>query len=346
VAILPLDLDIASTEAMVQSLEFHRPVVNGYSGQRPSFYAPLVEALNTFPSDDALLALHDSGVRFVVTPRRVAAPAEPSASAPFVERASLGDYGVIYEMRWTPEASARLAAASTVEPPPLGPIPFHEGEIARYTVGWGGAGVNLSAGDISIGVEAPAYRLVVTAVTAPWVARFFEAQDVFTTQTDAMLLPQLHERDQHEGSRHVARAFVYDRAARVVRTGPTAAEARAEGAVVLPLLPNARDAIAALFYVRTLPLHDGAQYRFPVNEAGRNLIIELTVDRREMIRVQGRDVAAWRLTPKIQRRVEEREQLAATVWLSDDDRHVPLALELDAGFGHARVELASYQPGT
>ena len=235
VAILPLDLDIASTPAMVQSLEHRRPIVNGYSGQRPSFYGPLVDALNTFPSGDALLALRDSGVRFVVTPAPVAPP-PGNGPSPVVERARFND-GTIYELRWTPDIEARLTATSTVEPPPAGPIPFHVGEVARYRVGWGGAGMSLSAGDISISVEPPAYRLVVKAVTAPWVARFFEARDVFTTQADAALLPQVHERDQQEGSRHVARAFIYDHGARVVRTGRSVAEARADGAVVLPMVP-------------------------------------------------------------------------------------------------------------
>ena len=45
-------------------------------------------------------------------------------------------------------------------------------------------------------------------MTAPWVAQFFEAQDVFATQADDGLYPQVHERDQNEGSRHVTRAFV------------------------------------------------------------------------------------------------------------------------------------------
>jgi hypothetical protein len=346
VAILPLDIDIASTPAMVQSLEHRRPIVNGYSGQRPSFYEPLVDALNTFPSGDALLALRDSGVRFVVTPAPLAplAPVAPATTGAVVERARFSD-GTIYELRWTPETDARLVAAATVEPPAVGPIPFRVGEVARYRVGWGGAGMNLSAGDITISVEPPAYRLVVRAVTAPWVASFFEARDVFATQTDAALLPQVHERDQQEGSRHVARAFVYDHAARVVRTGRSVKEARAGDAVVLPMFVHARDAIAALFYARTLPLREGEHDRFPVNEAGRNLVVELSVDGREMIRVDGRDADAWRLTPRLERRVEEREQVAATLWLSADARRVPLAFELDAGFGHVRVELESYQSG-
>ena len=295
VAILPLDTDIASTPAMVQSLEHRRPIVNGYSGQRPSFYRPLVDALNTFPSDDALLALRDSGVRFVVTPTPVA-PSHEDGPSPVVERARFDD-GTIYELRWSPDIEARLAATSTIEPPPAGAIPFQVGEVARYRVVWGGAGLNLSAGDISISVEPPAYRLVVTAVTAPWVAKFFEARDVFVTQAGADLLPEVHERDQQEGSRHVTRAFIYDHAAGVVRTGRSVADARADGAVVLPMFPHARDAIAALFYARTLPLREGEHYRFPVNEAGRNLVVELSVDGREHIRVQGRDVDALRITP-------------------------------------------------
>src|SRR5262249_20779199 len=140
VAVLPLDLDIASTPAMIQSLEHLRPIVNGYSGQRPVYYVPLVEAINTFPSDDALIALRDGGVRFVVTRAPIA-----SAVPPVVERARFGD-GTIYELRWTPEAEARLASSSRVEPPAAGTIPFNLGEVARYRVVWGGAGMNLSAG--------------------------------------------------------------------------------------------------------------------------------------------------------------------------------------------------------
>ena len=338
VAVLPLGLDIDATPAMVQSLEHHRPIVNGYSGQRPSFYGPLVDAINTFPSPEALTALHDARVRFVVTPR----PLE-RADPPVLERARLAD-ATVYELVWTADLETRLAAAATIEPPAPQRIPFRVGERARYTVDWGGAGVNLSAGEISIAVEGPPYRLVVKAATAPWVARFFEAQDVFSTQADANLMPQVHERDQNEGSRRLTRAFVFDHAARVVRTGRTLADARGDAAVVLPMSPHARDAIAALFYVRTLPLKSGEHIRFPVNEAGRNLVVELAVDGIDRVHVRGTDVDAVRLTPVLQRRLEDRQPLVSTIWLSSDERRVPLMLDLDAGFGHVRVELVSYEP--
>jgi len=81
-----------------------------------------------------------------------------------------------------------------------------------------------------------------------------------------------------------------------------------------------------------------------VNEAGRNLVVELGADLVERVRVQGRDVEAIRLTPMIERRADDRQPLASTIWLSNDERRVPLVLDLDAGFGHVRVELVSYSP--
>jgi len=338
VAFLPLGRDVDATPPMVQSLEHRRPIVNGYSGQRPAFYGALAETIERFPADEALAALHDSRVRFVVTQAPLAHP-EP----PLVERVRFAE-GTIYELRWTPELESRLEAFTTVDPPAPGAIPFRVGELARYEVHWAGAGVNLSAGEISIAVEPPAYRLIVTAATAPWVARFFEAQDVFKTQADQELFPRVHERDQHEGSRHVTRAFVFDHAARIVRTGRTLDEALTSAAVLLPIAPRARDAMSALFYVRTLPLKAGERVRFPVNEGGRNLIAEFTVNGMERITSMNKTVEAVRVTPLIQRRATDRQPFTATLWLSNDERRLPLIFDLQAGFGHVRVELVSYRP--
>ncbi len=130
-----------------------------------------------------------------------------------------------------------------------------------------------------------------------------------------------------------------------MRTGRSVDEARADGAVVLPMPAGARDAIAALFYVRTLPITGGDRTRFPVNEAGRNLVVELAVDGVERISVQGKDVDAIRVTPTLQRRAGDRQAFTSTIWLSNDERRLPLLLDLDAGFGHVRVELVSYSPG-
>jgi hypothetical protein len=334
---LPLGLDIESTPAMVQSLQHRRPIVTGYSGQRPNFYSALVDTLSTFPSDEAMLALNEFGVRFLVTSGAFTAP------PPLVERARFDD-GVIYEFRWTPEIRERLSRNVAVTPEPPGPPPFAAGETARYTAHWSGAAVALPAGEITVSVQQPAFTFLVRAETAPWVSRFFEARDVFMTRADAMLLPQLHERDQREGARHVTRAYVYNHADGLVRIGRTAEHAVSEDGVSLPLAPASRDSISALFYARTLPLSPGRRFLIPVNEAGRQVIVELLVADRERIRVQGKDVLTLRLEPRMRRGSEARRFARALIWVTDDDRRLPVALDLEAGFGRVRLELVSYTP--
>ncbi|MGH9374399.1 MAG: DUF3108 domain-containing protein, partial [Vicinamibacterales bacterium] len=315
VVYLPIGVDVESTPAMVQSLEHRRPILNGYSGQRPGFYTALADSLSTFPADEALIALNESGARFVVTPTAVAPP-DAAAPWPLVERARFAD-AVIYELRWTPEIESRLAADLAVTPPPPGDRPFAAGETARYSAFWAGGGMNVSAGEITVRVEGPS-TFVARGETAPWMSRFFEAHDTFTTRTDADLLPVVHERDQHEGSRHLTRAFVYRHSDNIIRIGRDAEHAAGEEGVSLPLAKSARDAISGVFYARTLPLATGDRYLIPVNEAGRNLVVELAVAGRETITVQGREVAAIRLEPRMRRRVERRRPVTATLWVSDD----------------------------
>jgi hypothetical protein len=336
---LPLGLDVESTPAMVQSLEHRRPIVNGYSGQRPAFYAALVDTLSGFPSDDALLALKEIGVRFAVT-KKPLMPPSADAAWPLVERARFAD-GLIYEFHWTPELDERLRAAATVTPPVPGIVPFRPGERATYAVRWAGA-VDLPAGQITVRVERPDYTFLVGAESAPWVARFFEAKDAFTTRAGPDLLPELHERDQKEGARHETRVFVYDHARGLVHLGRTVEQALGSEGVNLPLPAGSRDAISALFYVRTLPLEPGARYAIPVNEAGRNLVVDVVVTGRESVQIQGKSQEAIRIEPRVRRPAERRRPGIATIWLSADARRVPLAFDVEASFGKVRIELVSY----
>jgi hypothetical protein len=337
VAVLPLTIDVENTPAMVQSLEHRRPLLNGYSGQRPAFYPSLVDALSAFPSDDALLALLESDVRFVVAPR----PVESGPAPPLVERARFAA-GTIYELQWTPDVESRIRQRASVEPPAAGPIPFRAGEAATYTVVWNGAG-NVTAGTVVIRVEDPPYRFVVSAETAPWIARFYEVHALFTTTADAALMTVRQEQVMREGSRSVNRIYEFDPAHGVVRTGQSREEVASSNAVVLPLAAHARDAIAALFYARTLPLTEGSRYRFPVNEGGRNSIVEFSVRGREAIVVQGQTRQAIRLEPRIEHRVERRAPPSATVWLDTESTHLPLAVEVDAAFGRVRMELTRHE---
>ncbi len=335
---LPLDADLGNTPAMVSSLEHRRPIVNGYSGQRPAFFMGLVDTLNQLPAADALWALRDLGVRFIVSP----GPLPTTAAGPLVERTTLAR-DTIYELRWSPEAEAAVPRPEWPPPPDAGPLPFGRNEKAVYRVMWlSGAAVGLAAGQATFrasvgdGDGARSRHFVLDVETASWVARFFEARDRIETWTDVALLPSRQEQHLREGRRVVDRATRFDPSSRTLTVGDGPA---------LPLPRGARDALSAFFYARTLPLSSGYTARFPVVEGGRSYLVDLVVEQVDRIVHGGRAVEAFRVRPRLSSRGDRRRAVQTTVWISTDGRRVPLLLEIETPFGSFRVELDRYEVG-
>lgn len=329
---LPIAMDIENTPFMVQSLEHGRPIVNGYSGQRPSYYASVVESLTDLPSPDAFAALRELDVRFVVSP--VAVAGAGNARSPLLERARLSG-GLIYEVRWTPDSLAALDDADQPPPPAPGRPPFSAGETLTFDVYWEGGPLDLPAGTATLSIlegreGADRWVFETRADTADWVSTFFQARNRFVTVTDAALLPTEHRREIREGRRQVDRRYVYDREAKTLQTDQMA----------LPLGDAAaRDALSALYYVRTLPLLPGAIVSVPMNEAGTRLMLQVQVAEVEEIEREDRSIPALRLEPRVMRRIERRRPIAMTLWLTADDRRIPLRAVVDAGVGVIRLEL-------
>jgi hypothetical protein len=351
---LPLTIDRDNTPFMVESLEHGRPIINGYSGQRPAFYTSFVDEFAHPASMEARTLLKEVDVRYVVSPAPLDGAGTPSS--PFVERARLGDR-VIYEVVWTEASEGALVDLNAPAPPAPGPPPFAVGESAVYEVQWLSGPLDLPAGTITLRVdtaratdlpsaveEKPAFVFEASAVTASWVSRFFEASDVFRTAADAELRPLLHLRSLHEGRRQLERAYLFDRVKQRVRIGEDLDQAESGQALVLPLANGARDAVTALWYVRSVPLTPGMSLSVPLSEAGRGMSLDITVVSEESIETMRGRVRALRVDPKVTARVERRKPISMKVWLSTDRSRIPLAAEIDASFGQLRLKLVDYRP--
>jgi hypothetical protein len=345
---MPLEGDRMNTPYMVSSLEHGRPIVNGYSGNRPGFYAILRDETAGFPSSGAFFALHGLGVRYITSTDPI-----DTTGWPVVERARFAAEPrnhlprlVAYELRWSRESDAKHAP-----PPPAAPsrVPFVMGERAVYAVTWQGAMSAVPAGTASISVEpispdeAPAgvpsrdgtaFRFVARAETAAWMTRFFEARDVFATVATPDLLPLVHQRQLREGRRSVDLTVTYDHARGVVTRG-------SEIAVGMPA--GTRDPLTVLFYLRSVELKPGVVVRLPVNDAGRNLVIEAASRGVERITHGGSEIDALRVDPRIAYAASRRAPPRITAWLSTDDRRIPLVVDVAAGFGSIRAELVEYR---
>jgi hypothetical protein len=295
----------------------------------------LVDTLSRLPSADSLWTLRDLDVRFVVSPRPLAAAGDRT---PLVERARFGETRV-YELAWSPEIEAAWPRPEPPPPPAPGTVPFESRERAAYRVIWlTGAALGVPAGHAAIvaaktGGSGDGFRVALEVETADWVKQFFEARDRFETEADAGLLPRQQVQHLREGRRRVDKTIRFDHERRTVHVGDGPA---------LPIPRGARDGLSAFLYARTLPLASGFEAAFPVVEGGRQLVVALRVTGEESVRVAGQPVAAWRLEARIESR-SERHPITATLFISRDGRRLPVEMRIDAGFGSFRVELTGYE---
>jgi hypothetical protein len=362
VAFLPQPEDRAATPLMLETLTHGRPIVNGYSGQRPAFAGAVAGALASFPSADAIWTLHDLGIRFVVASEDGLEKSWPlSRRAGLVDRR--GRASVIYELADEATLLTAVGAPAAVSAPQPGVPGFTPGEMSRYDVFWDGAGTQVSAGTIELSVLAATgadaslpgwlsaqdrarirYEARVSLETAPWVARFFEARDVFRTFTDSEFRPVVHLRAIREGRRQVDQAAFHDGANGVVRIVPPDA-ATVEAGPGFRAPSDHRDPLSAFLLVRTLPLARGGSVAIPVNDMGRNLTLQSGPLAAETLQWRGQPVPALRMRPTLVQRVQRRAPPAIDLWLSADDRRLPLRIDVAAGFGRVRVELIETHSG-
>ena len=94
-------------------------------------------------------------------------------------------------------------------------------------------------------------------------------------------MPLVHERRLREGRRSVDQRFVFDREASRVRAERGNGEAAGPP---MRLQPDARDAITALYYVRTLDLDAGRAVDVPIVENGRQSTLGIRAIARERLR--------------------------------------------------------------
>jgi hypothetical protein len=180
--------------------------------------------------------------------------------------------------------------------------------------------------------------MTVRAKTAGWVRSFFEADDELGATADASLLPSVYHEALNEGHRRTRRTVAFDRVGRrvSVTNGDTPP-------VTLPLRTDARDPLSTLFFLRTLPLGEGFQATVPVSDAGRSTTVNVKLLGAEMIQVNGTRYDTWKLEPTFVERLVWRDPPHATVWVSRDNRRVPVLIRVSGPFGTMEVELEHYE---
>ncbi len=201
---------------------------------------------------------------------------------------------------------------------------FGPGERLEFSVEYG----IIKAGTATLEVTGPesfeglmAYRITATATSNPAFSTFFEVNDVNEALLDIVQFHTLKFfKDLHEGDYRYSEEVDFDQDAGMVyypqEENPDLRE--------MEIPPHALDVLSALYYARTLPLEIGATYSIDCHVDNKNYPLEVTVHDRDRIRVPAGEFDCILVQPDLQSQGIFDQQGEIWVWLTDDERHMPV----------------------
>ena len=235
-----------------------------------------------------------------------------------------------------------------VNPDTLNPWSFPVGERMEYSVTW--EGIRLGAGSLSVEAidtvqDRPVYRVALEMAGGP---PFYRVEDRIVSWIQPVPFASLQfAQKQKEGNYRRDRKIVLDAESLTytrydLKDGeyvPNQEEAD------VPIPSGALDEISYLYLARLLPLEVGQRYEFEryFKEDGNPATVEVL--RREEIRVPAGRFKTIVLRPEIATDGMFGEGGKAEVYVTDDERRIPVRLKTSLSVGSGNMYLTGYDPG-
>lgn len=259
-------------------------------------------------------------------------------------------------MRWAPDRSRRLrlvlplllwsglllaASAALSDAPVLRSapaLPFAAGERFTYALSW----LSMRAGTAVLEVRAlppseapPALELQAIAQSSPFVSKFYPVDNRVQSVVDAKTLtPRRLLFRRREGKRKNDFDVTFRREEGV------AVSIKDGVKEVVPVPPDIHDAISCLYYVRSLPvLRPGSVTFLNVHHDKKNYRLEVRGEDIERIKGPWGEAETLRVLAVMPFQGIFLNQGNIRVWLTNDDRHVPLRMKAKVVIGSVVADL-------
>ena len=237
--------------------------------------------------------------------------------------------------------AAKSAPAKPAAPKTERPVPFRAGEVLAYDVSWSSY---VTAGTATVTVRekresygSTAYYIVAEGRPTPLLSKLYTLFYKADTLLDAYtLLPQRGSVYSEEGKDRRTKTTSFNQGARTaVYEVQTATNVRKD----LKLPAFAQDGLSAIYVLRAIPMKQGASITMPVTDSGRVYKVQVTVGGREPLRAAGQTMNAWRVTLSATDEKGKSGGRPLTMWISDDERKLPVKLQADLAVGSFQLTL-------
>jgi hypothetical protein len=241
-------------------------------------------------------------------------------------------------MALPPDIEAKLPAYKA------GPIPFHDGEQLIYQASWLGIPAAQARLEFHKQQNKSPQRWLgeIWVETNAFADLFYKMRDY---AKESMAADTLHSSGfnlvQHEKSRLNYYDVTMDRPARLV----TMTKKNHKGTQSKQFISSDPwGPISGAVMALTQDFTPGKTYAFDVFSGSQRYVFAFVVDKREKIHLDLGDFDAWKIVPDVWYLSDDtiRTEASSTVlWISADERHLPLRIQAQAYIGYVRADLIS-----
>jgi hypothetical protein len=178
------------------------------------------------------------------------------------------------------------------------------------------------------------FHIVTTAESSPFFSTFFRVEDRLESWMDTEgLFPWRHEKHIREGRYRSDKLVTYDqRNLRVFMN---------EDTMAVP--PFVQGILSSFYFVRTLPLEVGTVLNIDTYGDGKLYPLKVLVHKKEEIRVPAGRFQCILLEPKIEGKGIFNQTGRLTIWVTDDERRIPVLVKSKVFVGSVAIRLVSFQ---
>ena len=223
-------------------------------------------------------------------------------------------------------------------------MPFTPGERLKYELRW----ENIPAGEALLAVESikdlngtPAYHFVMTARSNAFVDLFYKVRDRIDAYTDTRMTRSiLYQKKQREGEHLREERIEFD-----WQNGQALYSNYGKTDDPVELMPGSFDPLSAFYFTRMALAGEVEQVQRPVTDGKKNIIGRARIIGREMITLKnGMTFDTYCIEPDMRHIggvFKESEDARIRIWVTADDKRMPVQIKSKVAVGHFIGELVS-----
>ena len=222
-------------------------------------------------------------------------------------------------------------------------VPFKVGETLTFDISWTSF-VSAGTATFSVKERRPAgpgrnaYYLIAEAKPSSVIGKlyslYYKAESMLDTRS---LLPSVATLYSDEGGRKRQKTTTFRGNGAVQYELKTATTATSS----LKVPVATQDPLGAIYILRALPLKVGLAVPIPITDSGKAYTMRIKVAARELVRIGLGSLPAWKVSTAVTDAAGKATDASAfTVWISDDERKLPLKFQAGLTVGSVQLTLA------